>query len=225
MDIIAHRGFTKYYRENTMKAFKHAEKYSDLIELDVRVTKDNTPVVFHDIHLKKFDINKYIKDIADSELKKLNNEFNLQIPFLESVIDEINAPLLIDLKDKNALNKTIELVEDYENKVIIQSFQPNIVTDIPKKYLPMLIFATKEEKNKNPHIPESAMIDINQGIKFCKENNISHINIPIDFVNNVNSSDLTVYVYFLDEVDLSKIPDNVKGVIVNHYELNTETNK
>lgn len=69
------------------------------------------------------------------------------------------------------------------------------------------------------------MTNIDKIIKFRKENNIYNINIPLDFVNKHDLSDLNVYVYFLNEVDLSKIPSNIKGVIVNHYELNTETNK
>ncbi|NBC02187.1 MAG: hypothetical protein GVY20_00630, partial [Bacteroidetes bacterium] len=47
--VIAHRGASKYAPENTMAAFKLAHKMkADMIELDVQLSKDGMPVVFHD---------------------------------------------------------------------------------------------------------------------------------------------------------------------------------
>lgn len=51
--IQAHRGGTVVngeptYPENTMPAFRHAEKLGFVLELDVKLTADGVPVVFHD---------------------------------------------------------------------------------------------------------------------------------------------------------------------------------
>ena len=49
MKILAHRGYSGKYPENTMLAFqKAAEAGCDGIELDVHATKDGVPVVIHD---------------------------------------------------------------------------------------------------------------------------------------------------------------------------------
>ena len=49
--VIAHRGASGYLPEHTLeaKAMAHAMG-ADFIEQDVVLTKDNVPVVLHDIH-------------------------------------------------------------------------------------------------------------------------------------------------------------------------------
>lgn len=49
MKIIAHRGFSSLYPENTMLAFKKAyEKGVYAIELDVHLSKNNELIIIHD---------------------------------------------------------------------------------------------------------------------------------------------------------------------------------
>jgi glycerophosphoryl diester phosphodiesterase len=45
---IAHRGGTRKLIENTIAAFEKSEAYTDMLEMDVCETKDNTLVVHHD---------------------------------------------------------------------------------------------------------------------------------------------------------------------------------
>ncbi|MES1168290.1 MAG: glycerophosphodiester phosphodiesterase family protein, partial [Oleiharenicola lentus] len=52
--IIAHRGASAEKPENTIAAFRRALALEvDGIELDVHVTKDGVPVVFHDAQLRR----------------------------------------------------------------------------------------------------------------------------------------------------------------------------
>lgn len=52
--IIAHRGASAEQPENTLAAFRHALALDvDGIELDVQVTRDGVPVVFHDAALRR----------------------------------------------------------------------------------------------------------------------------------------------------------------------------
>lgn len=52
--IIAHRGASKFAPENTLAAFKLAEKMgADGIELDIHLTKDQIPVIIHDEDIKR----------------------------------------------------------------------------------------------------------------------------------------------------------------------------
>ena len=49
MKVYAHRGYSGRYPENTMLAFKEAEKTGCYgIELDVQLTKDGEVVIIHD---------------------------------------------------------------------------------------------------------------------------------------------------------------------------------
>jgi len=51
--IGAHRGFRAYRPENTLSAFTASLGRSHFIEIDVQLTKDAIPVVFHDQTLKR----------------------------------------------------------------------------------------------------------------------------------------------------------------------------
>lgn len=52
--IVAHRGHTEDFPENTLPAFQAAlEHGADAIELDVQFCRDGTPVAFHDEHLDR----------------------------------------------------------------------------------------------------------------------------------------------------------------------------
>ena len=54
VEITAHRGDSIKALENTIPAFEKAiESGADWIELDVKETRDNVPVVFHDSSLKR----------------------------------------------------------------------------------------------------------------------------------------------------------------------------
>ena len=53
MKVYAHRGYSGRYPENTMLAFKEAEKTGCYgIELDVQLTKDGEVVIIHDEPLR-----------------------------------------------------------------------------------------------------------------------------------------------------------------------------
>lgn len=51
--IAAHRGFRAHYPENTLSAFKASLGCCHFIELDIQMSKDFVPVVFHDSTLER----------------------------------------------------------------------------------------------------------------------------------------------------------------------------
>ena len=83
--IIAHRGASGYLPEHTMEAKVMAHQMSvDFIEQDLVLSKDDIPIVIHDIYLddvtnvlkvfpnrKRSDGRFYVIDFTYSELKKL----------------------------------------------------------------------------------------------------------------------------------------------------------
>ena len=74
MRVFAHRGYSGKYPENTMLAFREAEKTgADGIELDVQLSKDGELVIIHDETLDRTTTGKgYVKDYTLSELKAFN---------------------------------------------------------------------------------------------------------------------------------------------------------
>jgi glycerophosphoryl diester phosphodiesterase len=65
--IAAHRGFRACYPENTLCAFKASVGRCHFIELDVQMSKDFVPMVFHDSTLER-----------TSNAEELSNQFALQ---------------------------------------------------------------------------------------------------------------------------------------------------
>ena len=128
-NIIAHRGIHYKYLENTIPAFKEALKKNYTIEFDIRTTKDNQIVVFHDNNLKRiFDINREIDNLTLEEIKKYT-----YIPTLQEVLNLINGkvPIIIDIKDFN--KDLINILDNYKGKFSIQSFNPLILYKIKKR--------------------------------------------------------------------------------------------
>ena len=84
--VIAHRGASAYLPEHTLEAVAMAAGWGvDFVEPDVVLTRDNVPVVLHDIHLEnstdvaqKFPFRKrkdgryYVRDFRLREIQTLN---------------------------------------------------------------------------------------------------------------------------------------------------------
>ena len=99
--IIAHRGVTRNDQENTLPAFDQAfSEGADGLEIDVRLSKDEKPIVFHDEDTSRlFDKNLEIKNTIYSELETLGNSEN-RIPLLDEVLDFLpqNKECFIEIK-------------------------------------------------------------------------------------------------------------------------------
>ena len=142
MKIIAHRGFSGVYPENTMLAFKKAiEIGADGIELDVHLSKDGQVMIIHDEALKRTTgLDGVISDYTRAELEKIsagktkNDEFGFTpIPSLEEYLafmaEHKDKFTNIELKTAPVYypeieEKTLELVRkfDLEKNIIYSSF-------------------------------------------------------------------------------------------------------
>ena len=74
MDIIAHRGMSGTYPENTMLAFMKAyEAGADGIELDVHLSRDGEVMIMHDESLERTTgEKKLLAECSRSELERMN---------------------------------------------------------------------------------------------------------------------------------------------------------
>ena len=136
-----HRGFFDNEKivENTIKAFKKANSNGHPYEFDVRLTKDEKVVVFHDDNLKRLaNTNKKISDLTYDELKKIKLLGLDTIPLFEDVLKLDNKyGIMIEIKhdDNNMLlvDKVLDLLKDYKGKYSIISFNRNTLKYIRSK--------------------------------------------------------------------------------------------
>lgn len=96
--IIAHRGFSASYPENTLAAIRAALKLGvDFVEIDVHETRDGELIVFHDYRLKRLcGVRGRVRNKTLAEITRLNPE----IPTLRQVLHTCRgkARVLIEIK-------------------------------------------------------------------------------------------------------------------------------
>lgn len=131
----AHRGLfdpNMSVPENSLAAMRMAVENGYGIEIDVQLTKDSVPVVFHDANLKRMcNVDGNVCDYTLSELRELKlGDSNQLIPTLKEVLLEVDGkvPLLIEYKMHIVDTKVCELCDEilvkYKGAYCIQSFHP-----------------------------------------------------------------------------------------------------
>ena len=72
--MVAHRGASSTYPENTLEAFEGAiAAGADAVELDVRLTADGIPVVMHDLDVAATtDGHGFVHTMTLADLKRLD---------------------------------------------------------------------------------------------------------------------------------------------------------
>ncbi len=96
--IIAHRGFSGKYPENTLAAFRAALALGvDMVEIDVHETRDGELVVFHDYRLDRLcGVRGRVRDVTLAKLQRLNPA----VPTLADVLRVCRgrARVLVEIK-------------------------------------------------------------------------------------------------------------------------------
>ncbi len=100
--VIAHRGFTKQYLENSLEAVEAALKLGcDGIEVDLRMTADGELVIFHDWDLKRLaDREEGVEELTVSGVRDLRLVGGSRIPFLDELLDLVRDQALLNLEIK-----------------------------------------------------------------------------------------------------------------------------
>jgi glycerophosphoryl diester phosphodiesterase len=131
--VIAHRGASAEKPENTLAAFRRALALgADGIELDVQVTRDGVPVVFHDITLRRLTGQPgRLTAKTWAGLKKLRVHGTARIPRLADVLALVRgrAIVQIELKRGAMVAPVVRAIQQAKAArwVNLASFEPNLV--------------------------------------------------------------------------------------------------
>lgn len=133
--LYAHRGLHNNQSEapeNSMNAFARAVEGGYGIELDIQLSKDKVPVVFHDFTLKRVcGADGKVSDYTFEELQ----QFRLcgseeKIPRFEDVLRLVDGkvPLIVEFKierlDTSLCPIADKLLRDYKGSYCMESFNP-----------------------------------------------------------------------------------------------------
>jgi len=123
-EIVAHRGIATEYPENTIPAFRRAvDLGADAVELDVRLTKDKIPVVYHYYYLDKVtSLTGPIFNYTHEQLNQArflnvqNGPDSLKISTLEEVLETIGGKIGLEIEIKGPEPESTRLIGDVLRK-------------------------------------------------------------------------------------------------------------
>ncbi len=118
-EIVAHRGVPREVPENTIPSFERAlELGADAIELDVRLTRDRVPVVFHNFYLDEvtaasdpvFDYT--LDELRDVEILNVVGDIGgrYRIPMLREVLETFGGRMGFEIEIKGPEPESSELI-------------------------------------------------------------------------------------------------------------------
>lgn len=126
--VIAHRGFSALYAENTLPAIRQAIRAgADMVEVDVQETRDGQLVVFHDFQLRRLcDLPGNIRDITLAQVRRRKPD----VPTLSETLRAVRGkcPLLVEMKRVDAA-KVAQIIErhDMVSDVVVFAFSTELL--------------------------------------------------------------------------------------------------
>lgn len=136
---IAHRGASAYAQEGSRASVRKAlELGADMVEVDVRITADDVPVIAHDSDLHRvFGINALVSDVTYQEILDLTPiELEPVLTFEEMAQQcaALGLGLYLDIKEVSptAMASIVESLNGYGllKYSIFGSFRPDFVAEI-----------------------------------------------------------------------------------------------
>ena len=172
--LVAHRGHWKQAPENSLAAIEAAiVAGADVVEIDIRMSADRVPMVFHDSDLERMTGQpSAVSDLPLSKLSELGlrarNGSNLEltdqvIPTLDEVFAEFGESVLfdLDLKEWESCHATLACVARHGMAAHVDLKQP--VRSLHEAKVYTAPFADNDEITRSIILPvhevEDAIID------------------------------------------------------------------
>jgi len=233
--VIAHRGNSSEAPENTLIAIESAlDVGADVIEIDVRMTKDSVVVLMHDANVERTTNGSgIIAEMTFEEVQSLDagrwfdNKFRAEpIPTLAEVIDLIEgeALLLIEVKvaNRGIEEEVVKIIKEKKAEAWcwVQSFQNQAIETVqdlaPEIKTAQLVYGniTFLPFHLNPMMPRLGRIHEYEKVAAVNPN---YRLISKKTIDNIHTRGYKVFVWTVDdENNIKKLIDmGVDGIITN----------
>ncbi|KAF5030664.1 Glycerophosphodiester phosphodiesterase [anaerobic digester metagenome] len=139
MLIVGHRGVRALEPENTLRALRRGMACADLVEVDLRLTRDGIPVAIHDATVDRTtDGTGPVKGYTIEDLSRLDAGKGERIPTLGEVLDLLHGQtgLVAEIKEPGteAIIASV-LMDRLPERLFLVSFHPKSVA-MAKQLLP-----------------------------------------------------------------------------------------
>ncbi|MCM2465828.1 glycerophosphodiester phosphodiesterase [Methanoculleus oceani] len=139
MLIIGHRGARALGPENTLRALRRGMACADLVEVDLRLTRDGIPVAIHDATVDRTtDGTGPVKGYTLEDLTALDAGEGETIPTLQAVLDLVHneSGLVVEIKEPGTEAIIVSmLMGRMPERLFLVSFHPESVA-MAKRLLP-----------------------------------------------------------------------------------------
>ena len=131
--IFGHRGLPNSYPENTFLSLNKALEVCDFVETDVRITKDEELILFHDSTLN----NQEIEDLSLQEISDIKNTDRSQIHLTsrDQIMGDVNFELKVNNKKETLNTIFVEKIIQITNPDdIVSSFDWGTILNNREKF-------------------------------------------------------------------------------------------
>ncbi len=223
--VIAHRGDSSNALENSLEAVRRALSYpADMIELDIRKSRDNVLYVMHDkLTIRTAEKNIDIERATSAEIARVKLRNDEPIPTLTDVIKIVSgkAGLNLEIKSDGAGLLTAEYLvsSNYKGYILVSSFKEDEVLAV---------------RRAMPHVPTSLIFDVFtvRDVPLYRERGYTIISLRKTTVSEklvevCHGQGIQVYVWTVDDEDemLKFISWGVDGIYSNKPEILKEAVK
>ena len=244
--VVAHRGISAKAPENTLASFEQAAKVPgiDMIELDVRLTKDEEVIVLHDRTLQRTSTgNGQARNYSLEEIRRFDagSWFHpmfaeQRIPTLAEVFQQIGNRLWVDVEIKSDWlhreppglleEKVLDVVHKcgMDNSVLFSSFDHKILSNIKRMKSSAVTGVLFDFLHDFGRSPSKLAERVGAKVFKCATRELTH-----KMLNDAHTHGIAVYVYTLNSVPgvqrmltygvdgiLSNNADDIVGVVKSY---------
>ncbi|PTV92446.1 glycerophosphoryl diester phosphodiesterase [Halanaerobium saccharolyticum] len=223
---IGHRGASAYEPENTLIAFDKAiELGADMVELDIRLSKDGVLMVSHDSDISKYtDGQGYIENMTAKEIQEYRIEKNQKIPTLKEVFNHLNGRcgLYIEIKGEYLEDKLVYLIKEvgFNGPLIVGCFDAKKIEKV-KQLDPLIETSLMVGTPYDNFIDKTLQIKANY-VHFCWERfEDPHTLIKKEFMDEIHEKGLEVIIWHEERPEVIKEVEkfDIYGICGNKPEL------
>ena len=166
--IFGHRGLPHIYEENTFKSLNKAQEVCDFVETDVRITKDEELVLYHDAEIQTQKIEELslsdINELIDIEISEIH------LVSREQIKGDTNFELKISSKDDDLNKVFLEKIINLTNpEDIVSSFDWEIILNNRESFKSKYGILIDKE---NQLFESKAMSNLDEKLMFMVEKEI-----------------------------------------------------
>ena len=208
---VAHRGYHDLNNtvwENTLSAFSRAVEAGFAIECDLHYASDGVPVIFHDEDLERLcNLKGDVRERTSGELGLIAiGGTKDKVPTLKQLLNLVQGkvPLVLELKGREAddegfAESVLEVLEGYEGKVALMSFDHWLLKDLKDLGAPYPVGLTANGNTAEEYATHEKAMEL--GLDFIS---YYYADLPNSFISRQRDKGIPVITWTVRDEDARK---------------------